>query len=81
MRKKLSAVSILFLIAFTTTAQETVTNDSLIINSDATTHWWTGIINDGNKMPLKDSYHTDFSSNYGNQAQPLLLSDKGGYMV
>jgi alpha-glucosidase (family GH31 glycosyl hydrolase) len=77
MRKKLSAVSILFLIAFTTTAQETVTNDSLIINSDATTHWWTGIINDGNKMPLKDSYHTDFSSNYGNQAQPLLLSDKG----
>ena len=57
--------------------QQTVFRDSLTIATDQNTFWWTGIINDGYKMPLKHPYQADFNSNYGNQAQPLLLSSKG----
>ncbi len=53
-------------------------NDSLILNVDNKTFWWTGVINHGNQMPLKDVYSVDFTnSNYGNQVQPMLLSSKG----
>lgn len=59
------------------TGQQTSFKDSLTINTDKNTFWWTGIINDGYKMPIKESYQTDFSSNWGNQAQPLVISNKG----
>lgn len=40
--------------------------------------WWAGIINHGNLMPLPSGYTADLSGNlYGNQAQPLLLSNTG----
>jgi alpha-glucosidase len=57
--------------------QQTNFNDSLTINTDKNTFWWTGIVNDGYKMPLKQPYQTDFNSNWGNQAQPLIISNKG----
>jgi alpha-glucosidase (family GH31 glycosyl hydrolase) len=42
---------------------------------------WAGIIVDGVKMPLKQGYVKDFfGNNYGNQTQPLLLTDKGKYV-
>jgi alpha-glucosidase (family GH31 glycosyl hydrolase) len=42
---------------------------------------WAGIIVDGVKMPLKQGYIKDFyGNNYGNQTQPLLLTDKGQYV-
>jgi alpha-glucosidase (family GH31 glycosyl hydrolase) len=42
---------------------------------------WAGIIVDGIKMPLKQGYSKDFyGNNYGNQTQPLLLTDNGQYV-
>jgi alpha-glucosidase (family GH31 glycosyl hydrolase) len=41
-------------------------------------YWWMGIVNQGNLMPLQPGYHANLFANlYGNQAQPLLLSNKG----
>lgn len=40
--------------------------------------WWGGSVNDGVKMPFKNGYSYDMYGNLkGNQAQPLLLSNKG----
>ncbi len=39
--------------------------------------WWSGIINHGEKMPLQNGYHANLNDNYGNQVQPLLLSNNG----
>jgi len=41
------------------------------------THWWVGVVNHGNKMPLHEPYQADMNDNYGNQVQPLLLSNNG----
>lgn len=41
------------------------------------TAWWSGVINQGELMPLKNGYRGDFNDNYGNQIQPLLISNKG----
>ena len=41
------------------------------------TAWWSGVINHGEIMPLKDGYRADFNNNYGNQIQPLLISNRG----
>ncbi len=57
--------------------QQTIYTDSANIKTDKTTYWWAGIINDGYKMPFIKPYKADFNSNYGNQAQPLILSSKG----
>ncbi len=43
----------------------------------AKTAWWSGVINQGELMPLQNGYSADFSSNYGNQVQPLLISANG----
>jgi alpha-glucosidase (family GH31 glycosyl hydrolase) len=58
-------------------SQEADFNDSLSLKVDGNTFWWSGIINDGYKMPLTKLYQADLNSNYGNQAQPLLLSSQG----
>jgi alpha-glucosidase len=40
--------------------------------------WWMGIVNHGQLQPLRNGYSADLSGNlYGNQAQPLLLSNSG----
>jgi len=65
------------LITSSAAGQQKFFRDSLTINTDISTFWWTGIINDGYKMPLKQAYKADLKSNYGNQAQPLILSSKG----
>jgi alpha-glucosidase len=58
-------------------AQDAGFHDSLIINVEKNNFWWAGVINHGNKMPLLEPYQANFSSNYGNQVQPLMLSSKG----
>lgn len=41
-------------------------------------YWWVGIINHGSIMPLMQGYNANLHANlYGNQAQPLLLSNRG----
>lgn len=49
-----------------------------IIENQAGTSWWFCIVNHGHLMPLNPGYSADLSANtYGNQAQPLLLSNMG----
>jgi alpha-glucosidase len=68
---------IVLAISSSVVGQQTSFNDSLNINVEANTNWWAGIINDGSEMPFAKPYRADFSSNYGNQVQPLMLSSKG----
>ncbi|NOY95423.1 MAG: glycoside hydrolase [Chlorobi bacterium] len=39
--------------------------------------WWCGISNHGELLPMHNGYHANLNSNYGNQVQPLLLSNMG----
>lgn len=65
----------LFLIHFTVLAQDSgFENLNIHIGETA---WWSGVINHGEMMPLKDGYTADFRDNYGNQIQPLILSNRG----
>jgi alpha-glucosidase (family GH31 glycosyl hydrolase) len=77
MKKLLLILTAGLLLSESSRSQPTSFIDSLTIKSDQNTFWWTGIINDGYKMPLQKSYQADLKSNYGNQAQPLILSDRG----
>ncbi|MFK8008948.1 MAG: glycoside hydrolase family 31 protein [Saprospiraceae bacterium] len=46
--------------------------------SNANSNWWGAVINDGYKMPFQNGYTASLIGNsYGNQVQPLLLSDQG----
>lgn len=59
-------------------AQPKTVADSLSIHASENTFWWMGVIEDGYKMPLTKNYHADFRFNsFGNQVQPLLLSNNG----
>lgn len=50
----------------------------LALPANADTAWWAGIVNHGHLMPLAPGYEADLTGNlYGNQAQPLLLSNHG----
>ena len=52
--------------------------DSLEIKTTADEHWWGGAVWDGHIMPLESGYSINlYGNNKGNQAQPLLISDKG----
>lgn len=78
MKNILAALLLSSLILNTVNGQQSSYKDSLTINVENNTFWWTGIVNDGYKMPLKKEYLADFTnSNYGNQVQPLMLSNKG----
>lgn len=39
--------------------------------------WWAGITNKGETMPLKNGFSGSFYNNYGNQVNPLLISNDG----
>lgn len=40
--------------------------------------WWAGIVSQGQLMPIEGTYHANLiGDTYGNQVQPLLLSDRG----
>ncbi|MCB0476359.1 MAG: alpha-galactosidase, partial [Flavobacteriaceae bacterium] len=52
--------------------------DSLEIKTDPDEYWWGGAVWDGHLMPFENGYTIDlYGNNKGNQAQPLLLSNKG----
>jgi alpha-glucosidase len=47
-------------------------------NSKSEKLWWAGIISDGQLMPIAQPYEANTINNtYGNQVQPLLLSNQG----
>ena len=50
----------------------------LVLPLTADTAWWSGVIVHGERMPIRAGYTADLRANtYGNQAQPLLLSNRG----
>jgi alpha-glucosidase (family GH31 glycosyl hydrolase) len=50
----------------------------LEVHLAADTAWWAGVVNHGHRMPVAGGYRIDLNGNlYGNQAQPLMLSDRG----
>jgi alpha-glucosidase len=52
--------------------------DTLVVPIASNARWWAGVIAQGDVMPLRDGYAADIAArNYGNQIQPLLLSDNG----
>jgi alpha-glucosidase (family GH31 glycosyl hydrolase) len=57
--------------------------DTLTLNIDMDEYWWGGLSAKGHEMPY--DYNSEISydmwgDNWGNQAQPLLLSSKGRYV-
>jgi alpha-glucosidase (family GH31 glycosyl hydrolase) len=70
-----------FFIVFSTNPALAQNNLQLTLEPDE--FWWSGVVNEGQKMPFSKSsdYTLDlFGSNYSNQVQPLLLSSKGRYV-
>lgn len=52
--------------------------DTLVVPVAPGAHWWAGVIAQGDVMPLREGFEADLvARNYGNQIQPLLLSDNG----
>jgi alpha-glucosidase len=50
----------------------------IVVPNIGNSAWWSGVINQGHIMPLHDGYFADFKmSNYGNQVQPMLISNQG----
>ncbi|TNF44275.1 MAG: glycoside hydrolase [Bacteroidetes bacterium] len=73
-------ILILFLFGLTLNAQEQ--KDEIVIDILDGEYWWGGISSKGHEMPYDASSVVSYNlwgNNYGNQAQPLLLSSKGRY--
>lgn len=48
---------------------------------DKNEKWYGAAVNEGHKAPFIEGYQADLNNNvYGNQASPLLLSNKGRYI-
>ena len=72
--------AILLLVIFHTAVGLKAQSDQnvLTIENEPGKYWYIGVINNGFMMPIGSNYEADlFANNYGNQIQPLLLSNKG----
>ena len=59
-------------------AEAQVIQNGLKLKNDSLTYWYTGVIQHGYLLPVNDGYEADlYGNNYGNQIQPLLLSNQG----
>ena len=77
---KTIVILVISILAFTKAEAQ---KDSLRISIETNEYWWSGVVDEGYKMPLQQS--SVYSLNmYGdcksNQAQPLLISNKGRYI-
>ncbi|MGQ7870944.1 glycoside hydrolase family 31 protein [Sunxiuqinia sp. sy24] len=62
---------------FPGTTQDAVI-DSVVIQKQSTSNWWMGVIGQGHMMPLNEDLKIDtYGNGFGNQVQPLILSDNG----
>ncbi|NBC65736.1 MAG: glycoside hydrolase [Bacteroidetes bacterium] len=74
---------IFLVIVHTASLQLVNAQDSLQIEIQQGEFWWGGLSVDGHQMPYSDAttIHRDlYGNNYGNQAQPLLISNKGRFI-
>ena len=70
-----AAVALLALLPAVVGAQRT---NRLTLPLVADTAWWSGVVVHGHQMPMKAGYAANLHADtYGNQAQPLLLSNRG----
>ncbi len=79
MKKKFLGVLVLF-VSMSVFAQNTKKVELTVLPGE---YWWGGVTSQGYKMPYDQSTVTTidmWGENYGNQAQPLLLSTKGRYI-
>lgn len=66
---------LMLLVAAHLFSQQTNTKQLEILPGE---HWWGGTVWDGHIMPFENGYSIDlYGNNQGNQAQPLLISNKG----
>ena len=49
----------------------------VVIPIKGNTVWWSGISNHGEMLPMTNGYSANLDDNYGNQVQPLLISNTG----
>jgi alpha-glucosidase len=75
MNKLLISISILFIL-INFIAGKSLKHSELQIPMKGNS-WWCGVVNLGEQMPLRNGFEADLSDNYGNQVQPLLISDGG----
>jgi len=69
-------VTLIISLVFLLSSQGTNAQKNVTASDD--TRWWVGITSMGQLMPVTDSYEADLNGNtYGNQVQPLLLSNHG----
>jgi alpha-glucosidase len=78
MRTSTRVLRVPALLLFAFGAPAAAQQDTLAIPIAPGAHWWAGVIAQGDVMPLRDGFDADLiARNYGNQIQPLLLSDQG----
>lgn len=78
---KIGAQLILLLLLFPCIAQSA--GDELVIQVEEEEYWWGGLSSRGFEMPYDLNSNASYDllgDNFGNQAQPLLLSSKGRYV-
>lgn len=67
------------MLIFCTSANQTDYNQ--IIEIEENELWYGAAVNEGEKMPFEKGYKANLNGNaYGNQASPLLISNKGRYI-
>lgn len=70
---RLVLLAVLYINANSVFAQKS----KLVIPVEPSSFWWNGISNHGELMPMKNGYYANLNDNYGNQVQPLLISNNG----
>jgi len=75
--KNLKILLLLTISLFPLTAVFAQLNKELLKIPVNNSSWWAGIINKGDMMPLQNGSSGTFYSNYGNQVNPLLISNDG----
>ena len=76
--KHILIFSVILPFSISLNAQHNSANQRFALKISVQSNWWSGVINHGLKMPLKAGYEATMNgNNYGNQIQPLLLSNQG----
>ena len=74
---KLFIIPVLMMLVNSNSFCQQEKQSEIVVPNIGNTAWWSGVINQGHIMPLEDGYFADFTlSNYGNQVQPLLISNQ-----
>lgn len=72
-----SALNIMLLIFTLNGLAQQKMQHQLTIPVEKDIAWWSGVISQGEMMPLQNGYKVNLDDNYGNQLQPMLLSNQG----